>query len=112
MDRSAPVRIVARLPAPPRQGRAAVSSCQVSPPWRRSGPKRSRFPAPFGAVIGIADASAADATHGGQALLKAGVVAGRCAGRFGVDRTPRIIVRRLSEAVVGCDERGDAAKYQ
>jgi hypothetical protein len=59
-----------------------------------------RLPAEFSVVMGISDASSPDPSHRGHALLIAGVIAGRRAARFGVDRTPRIIV-----AVVGTEKR-------
>jgi hypothetical protein len=84
------------------------------PLWIKQGsvPARSRLPAEFRVVIGTSHARSPDPSHRGHALLKAGVVAGQCAARFGVARTPRIIIGGLGKAGVGTDQRGHAAEYQ
>ena len=59
-----------------------------------------RLPAGFGVVMGIPNASSPAPSRRDHALPIAGVIAGPCAARFGVDRTPQII-----GAVVGTEKR-------
>src|SRR5712675_1686022 len=79
---------------------------------RGSVPARSRPAAGFGIVIGTSDASSPDPPHRGHALLIAGVIAGHRPARFGVDRTPRIIIGGLGGADIGTDQKDDTAEYQ
>src|SRR6266403_6010855 len=99
---------------------SASSSWPVKPrevwlvmlPVRGSMPARSRPAAGFGVVIGTSDASSPDPPHRGHALLIAGVIAGHRPARFGVDRTPWIIIGGLGGADIGTDQQDDTAEYQ